>query len=224
MARRPRVDVEGYFYHVLNRANAKQIIFKSQKDYQFFESTLTEAIEKFQVRLIAYCIMPNHFHLVLYCDKDGEIQKCMQWLTVTHTQRLHVRNSTIGHGHIYQGRYKSFVVETDVYLNILLKYVEQNPLRANLVQNLKQWRWGSYYRRKYGTDKERKLLDDTFVILSGNYEDSVHQIFNDEQVTLIRESVNKGKPLGSVSWMKQMVKRFKLESCMRNRGRPRKGT
>ena len=123
MTRRLRVDVTGYFYHILNRANAKQILFKTAKDYILLEDILTEAVTKFQVRLLAYCIMPNHFHFVLYCDKDEEVQKFMQWLTVTHTQRLHTKNNTVGYGHIYQGRYKSFIVETDSYLNTLIRYL-----------------------------------------------------------------------------------------------------
>jgi len=216
--------VAGYFYHVLNRANAKQKIFKSPKDYQFFECILEKAVKKFEVQLIAYCVMPNHFHFVLYCDKDGEVQKFMQWLTVTHTQRLHSRDNTIGYGHIYQGRYKSFVVETDTYLNTLIRYVKQNPLRANLIQNLKEWRGGSYYRRKCGTKKEKKLLNCNLVTLPNNYDVLVTRSLGDEQVEAVRESINKGKPLGSASWTERIVKKYKLESCMRGRGRPKKGT
>jgi hypothetical protein len=110
------------------------------------------------MRLLAYCIMPNHWHLVLYPRKDGDLSKFVNWLTLTHTQRRHAAHRTIGHGHLYQGRYKSFLCEKDAHFLQFVRYVERNPLRANLVRRASDWRWGSLWRRTHGTPKHQALL------------------------------------------------------------------
>jgi len=224
MGRAPRVDFKDYFYHIINRANARQKIFDSKEDYQLFEKILEDAVEKYDMRIVSYCIMPNHFHLVLYPKHNGDIQLFMQWITLTHTQRIHAKNKTAGYGHIYQGRYKSFLVNSDNYLNILLRYVEQNPLRAKLVKNLKDWRWGSYHRRNYGTQQEKKFLSSNSVEWPSTYMKEINKPFTDGQLKIIRTSVNRGKPLGNDSWVSRIIKKFKLESTDRRRGRPKKGT
>ncbi|HED37732.1 MAG TPA: hypothetical protein ENI76_05750, partial [Ignavibacteria bacterium] len=111
MPRIPRVDVGGEIYHVINRANARLPIFFQKEDYCLFEEILKKAKDKYGMRILAYCLMPNHFHLVLYPCKDGDLQKFMQWVTLTHTQCWHAKNRTVGTGHLYQGRYKSFLIE-----------------------------------------------------------------------------------------------------------------
>ena len=90
MPRANRVDVGGEIYHVINRANARMQIFSNPKDYILFEKVLTEAQEKTGVRIYAYCIMPNHWHLVVSPIEDGDLSKFVGWLTMTHTQRWHV--------------------------------------------------------------------------------------------------------------------------------------
>lgn len=223
MGRAPRIDIANHYYHILNRANGRLKIFHKDKDYILFENILFNAVEKFQIRLVAYCIMPNHFHLVVYPKKDGEIQKFMQWITLTHTQRLHSINKTIGYGHIYQGRYKSFVVSSDEYLNTLLVYVEQNPLRAKLVKDLKNWKYGSYYKRK-SNDKASKLLHPNLLFESKNYDALVHTIVKQSEIKQIRNSVQRGTPYGKLEWVRTIISKFGLESTERKRGRPKKGT
>ena len=102
MARQQRIDLGGYVYHVINRASGRVPIFKTKQDYQLFESVLEEATKREQMRILAYCIMPNHFHLALYPEKDKDVQRFMGWLTKTHTQRWHVMHGTTGHGHLYR--------------------------------------------------------------------------------------------------------------------------
>jgi putative transposase len=223
MGRPHRTDAGGYVYHVLNRANARMVIFKKEKDYQNFESILFESVERFKMRLVAYVLMPNHFHLILYPKHDGEVKKFMHWLTLTHTQRWHAETETIGHGHVYQGRYKSFLVEKNSYLWSVLAYVERNPLRAKLVTSLKNWKWSSYYKRHNGSLLQKRLLATHSVEWPKNYEQF---IFNDEldNLEIIRNSVNRGKPYGSILWTDQVLENFKLEITARKRGRPRKGS
>ena len=90
MARLVRIKVGGYIYHVLNRANARACIFNNDKDYQSFEAILEDAVIKFDMRLLSYSLMPNHWHLVLYPKNDGDLVKFMSWLTITHTKRWHI--------------------------------------------------------------------------------------------------------------------------------------
>lgn len=96
MPRTTRVDIGNYCYHIINRANARLNIFFKEEDYILFEEVLEKTQEKFSVRIFAYCIMPNHFHLVPYLENDGDMSKSMQWLTLTHTQRWHQADNTKG--------------------------------------------------------------------------------------------------------------------------------
>ena len=168
--------------------------------------------------------MPNHFHLVLYPEIDGEIKKFMHWLTLTHTQRYHAKNKTIGYGHLYQGRYKSFIVEEDPHLWTLLAYVERNPLRARLVNNLENWKWSSYYKRIHGTQAQKKLLATDSITWPDNYKNLVNRAEDKDTLELIRNSINRGKPYGSNNWTEKILKKFGLEITERKRGRPIKGS
>jgi putative transposase len=133
MARTLRQAASNMFYHVLNRANGKEKIFKKEKDYGAFVKMLFESKEKYPIKILSFCIMPNHWHFILSPHKGEDLPKFMRWLTHTHTQRYHAYYKTIGGGHVYQGRYKSFLVDRDAYFLQACRYVERNPLRAGLV-------------------------------------------------------------------------------------------
>lgn len=220
MPRQARVSVADTVYHVINRANGRVQIFNSDEDYKHFEELLLEAKELTDMRIIAYCIMPNHWHLVLYPHTDSVLGEFMSWLTSTHVRQYRTRTKTIGYGHLYQDRYKSFPVETDNYCNTLVRYVEQNPLRAKLVHRAEEWQWSSLWRREKG-GKTEKLLSSLPTELPDNYLKSVNEIFTDEQIETIRQSVNKGKPFGTDRWVNELVDRFGLEHTMRGPGRPK---
>lgn len=123
----------GLVYHVLNRANGRLPIFEKNEDYEAFERVLAQAVQRVDIRLLAYCVMPNHWHLVLWPRVDGDLSRFVGWLTLTHTQRWHAHRHTTGSGHLYQGRFKSFPVQTDEHFLAVCRYVERNPLRAGLV-------------------------------------------------------------------------------------------
>ncbi len=146
----------------------------------------------------------------------------MRWITTTHVRQRRVQTKSIGHGHLYQGTYKSFPVQTDNYAQELIRYVEQNPLRAKLVRRAENWRWSSLWRRERGTKKEKQLLSESPFDLPRNYLTIVNTIPDDDTLDTIRTSVNKGAPFGSENWVRRMVKKFGLESTLRGSGRPRK--
>ena len=142
MRRRARSIQGGLVYHILNRANARTAIFGKEEDYAAFERVLEQAYARESLRILAYCVMPNHWHMVAWPKRGSDTQVCefFGWLTVTHTQRWHAHYHTSGSGHLYQGRFKSFPVETNEHLDAVLCYVERNPVRANLVDRAEAWR------------------------------------------------------------------------------------
>ena len=222
MPRLARIDLADHIYHVINRANGRFTIFNTKKDYQLFEELLTEAKELTDMRILAYTLMPNHWHLVLQPRKDGDLGLFMHWLSTAHTRRVHVVTKTIGTGHLYQGRYKSFFVETDNYLLALIKYVERNPVRAKLVRSCENWQWGSAWRRIKGSPKQKKLLDLSPAPLPHGYLKWINSKEKEDDLLEIRNAVNRGVPYGGARWVEQMVTKHHLETTQRAVGRPRK--
>lgn len=224
MPRITRIDIGNYCYHVINRANARLPIFFEEKDYILFENVLEEAVEKFSMRVLAYCLMPNHFHLVLYPKDDGDMGKFMQWLTLTHTQRWHQANNTKGSGHLYQGRYKSFLIQDDRHLLTVIRYVERNALRAKLVKKAENWGFCSLERRLSGDKKRNKVLSGWPIAEPKDYLSFVNTPQSKEEEEKIRASVVRGKPFGEDMWVLKMIGKFGLEATVRATGRPKKGT
>ena len=160
MGRSWRAAAGGYVYHVLNRANARLRLFHKDGDYEAFERVLGEARQLYDLPVLAYCVLPNHWHRVLWPRADGDLSRFVGWLTLTHTQRWHAHYHTVGAGHAYQGRFKSFPVQEDQHLLAVCRYVERNALRAGLVSRAEDWRWGSLWRRQRGSPEAQALLGD----------------------------------------------------------------
>jgi len=222
MPRVERVDVADKIYHVLNRANARVQIFDNDKDYKQFEEILEEAVERYDMRLLAYCIMPNHWHLILSPKKDGDLSLFMGWLTNTHTRRWHTKKETIGHGHLYQGRYKSFLCQDDNHFLTLVRYVERNARKANLVQKAENWKWSSVWRREKGTNKQKKLLSSWTISEPEYYLRWLNTAQTKEEEDAIERSITKNTPFGNSIWVDKVIKKFNLEQTLRGAGRPRK--
>ena len=209
-------------FHVLNRAAGRSTLFKLDGDYRAFEQTLWQALEFQPIRLLSYCIMPNHWHMVLWPFNDGDLSTFMRWLTVTHTQRYHVAHETTGTGPLYQGRFKSFPVETDEYLLTLCRYVERNPVRARLVERALDWRWSSLWLRLNGTPHMRACLAPPPLDLPADWVSLVDQPETDSELEALRVSVNRGRPYGSSVWQNRIAPWLGLESTFRKPGRPPK--
>ncbi len=171
MPRTARKIVGGYAYHVLNRANGRLRLFRKEADFAAFEQIIAQAHDRVPLRILAYVVMGNHWHFVVWPrrGREDEVAGFFRWLSITHAQRWHAAHGTSGMGHVYQGRYKSFPVATDEHLLAVLRYVERNPLRAKLVKRAEAWQWGSLYRRTRGTPEERRLLTDSPVPLGSDW-------------------------------------------------------
>lgn len=222
MPRLPRIDLGNYCYHIINRANARLQVFFKKEDYQLFENILLEGVKKFNMRLLAYCLMPNHFHLVLYPKADKDLSRFMQWITLTHTQRWHRGQGTVGTGHLYQGRYKAFIIQKDNHLLSVIKYVERNPLRAKLVRRAENWEFCSLFQRISNKKLAKKILAEWPIKMPQNYLGLINEPQQEE--TAITYSVQKGKPYGKESWSDAMIQKLGLQATVRQRGRPKKGT
>ncbi len=223
MPRTTRTDVRGEIYHILNRANARVQIFDDDQDYQIFEKILNEAIEKFDMRLLAYCVMPNHWHLVVHPKQDGDLAKFMGWLSNTHTRRWHASKNTIGQGHLYQGRYKSFLCQKDDHFITLVSYVECNAKKANLCKLAQDWEWSSIYSREHGSVEQKKMLSEWPVNMPKDYLSLVNQNQDAGEEKFIENSIEKSNPYGDNDWVKKVVKKFGLEQTLRGVGRPKNG-
>ena len=221
MPRRPRIATGGLAYHVLNRRIGRLPLFESPKDYTLFETILHEAVEHRQVRIAAYCLMPNHWHLLLWPREDGELSEVMRWITVTHTQRWHAYHQTAGTGPVYQGRFKSFPIQTDDHFITVARYVERNPLRARLVLRAENWRWSSLWRGKQPGKRPHSWLSTWPVERPRNWIKRVNDAETALELEDLRGSAQRGRPFGNPRWQVQIAKRLGLESTLRDRGRPK---
>jgi len=224
MPRRARSIQGGLVYHILNRANARMKIFANGADYAAFERVLEEAHARESLRILAYCLMPNHWHMVVWPKRgaDGQVSEFFRWLTVTHTQRWHAHYHTSGTGHLYQGRFKSFPVESDDHLYTVLRYVERNPVRANLVEEAEAWQWSSAWRYYHGDENARALLADWPIPRPRDWPAQVNRAQTPAELEALHRSVQRGRPYGSDAWSKRTIARLGLEWTVRPRGRPRK--
>jgi putative transposase len=222
MPRRQRIPSAGIVYHVLNRAVKQLVLFSSDWDYASFEELLWDAKQRAAVRLFDYCLMRNHWHLILCPEKHGELSRFMHWLTLTHASRWNASHGVSGTGAVYQGRFKAIPIQSNVHFLTACRYVERNPLRANLVSDATEWRWSSLWRRRKYC--EHGLLDTWPVVRPVNWAEYVNEPQTEAELEAVREAIRHGTPLGDKIWQQQTAQLLQLKSSLRPRGRPKKNT
>ena len=141
---------------------------------------------------------------------------------MTHVRNWQEHRRRVGYGHVYQGRYKSFPVESDEYFYQVVRYVERNALRAGLARAAEVWRWGSLWRRECGKPVERRWLSDWPLPLPGDWKEFVNEPQSEAELDAIRRSVVRGQPYGGEAWAKKTAAELGLESTFRSRGRPKR--
>ena len=218
MPRTARASVGGVCYHVINRGNARAEVFHQDADYATFVKLLATACERIPMRVLAYCLMPNHFHLMLWPHGEGDLGRFMHWVLTAQVRRYHqVHRSS---GHLWQGRFKAFPIQQDEHLLTVLRYVERNALRAKLVRRAENWRWGSLAHCVPG--EAQGFLHPGPLPRPRNWIAYVNRSQTADELTALRQSVNRGTPFGAPAWMRRTARRLGLEASLRPRGRPRK--
>ena len=161
--------------------------------------------------------MPNHFYILLRANKAADMSEWMRWLMTSQVRRYHKRNQTSGH--LWQGRYKCFPVQNNQYLEVVMRYIERNPLRAKLVRKAEKWKWNSLYFRHIN---QTGFLSNPPIKIEEDWLEWVQMAITEEELHKIRNSVNRCTPFGSQIWIKRKVKEMGLESTLNRIGRPKK--
>ncbi len=159
MARRPRLFAPGLLYHVIVRGNQRQKTFLDDQDYQVYLERLAKYREKYGYSVHAYCLMPNHVHLLLE-SSDQPLGKFMQGLQQSYSQYFNLQHRKVGH--VFQGRYKAIICDRDEYLQELVRYIHLNPVRAGLVKAPERYRYSG--QRAYMEGKANEVIDPVKVL------------------------------------------------------------
>jgi REP-associated tyrosine transposase len=207
MPRRPRITPGGFVYHVLNRGIARTSLFERPEDYALFERLLFEARGAFRMRMIAFCLMPNHWHLVLWPEGDRDLSIFMHWLTGTHAKRWHAAHGTTGNGVLYQNRFKAIAVQTDRHLLWVWRYVERNPARADLVSRAEDWRWSSLWHRQ---NDNAESLDASPIPPPSDWTSYVNLPQTLAELTAFRRRVQRGTPFGGQRWARDAARALRV--------------
>ena len=212
MPRIPRGQLAGHAYHVLNRGTGGAVIFHKDGDYAAFLDLLATAKGKYPVHVFGFCFMPNHFHLLLQPATETALSAFMQWWMTSHVRRYHRHYRS--HGHVWQGRFKSFPIQHDSHLLTVLRYVLRNPVRAGLVEQTAQWPWSSLHFPY--------LAEPSPVDLPPDWLQWIDRPLFEHELLGVRTCVNRQQPFGSPDWQQHFARTLGLVSTLRPRGRPRK--
>ncbi|HXE52257.1 MAG TPA: transposase [Tepidisphaeraceae bacterium] len=220
MPRTGRSAPGGKIYHVLNRGNGRCDLFHKEQDFAAFQDLLFQVREAAPMRILAWCLMTTHWHLVLWPIEDGQLSSYMLRLTTTHVRRHHAHYHTDCGGHLYQGRFKSFPVQDDHHFLTLCRYVEANPFRAGIVKRAEQWPWSSLWAREHA--RSHVMPDAWPVRRPRDWKQVVNEPMQKPEIEQVQASLNRGRPLGSDAWVRRVADELGLGFTLRDRGRPRK--
>jgi REP element-mobilizing transposase RayT len=208
MARPLRLDQEDTFYHVLNRGNEKRAVFRDAQDCEGFLSRLGRCSQRFSLAVYAYVLMGNHYHLLVR-TQEANLSSAIQWLGVSYSTWHNARHGRSGH--LFQGRFKSFLITEDAYLHRLLFYIHRNPLRAGLVNRLADYPWSSYRALAYGRGGpawfDRRLVYERFDMDGKSFRQAVRRY--DERRDDLLSSLRYGLVLGSPTVVEDLHRRLK---------------
>ncbi len=217
MPRTARASAANYCYHVLNRGNNRARVFHKDGDFDAFTGLLAEAKLRHPMRILAYCLLPNHFHLALWPLGDGDLGRWMHWLLTAHVRRYQRHYHCTGH--VWQGRFKAFPIQEDEHLLVVLRYIERNPLRAGLVERAEQWRWSSL--ADVASGQPVPWLDPGPVPRGTGWTETVNAPVFETEVEAIRCCVRRDRPFGGEAWVRQTAATLGLASSLEVLRNPR---
>ncbi len=219
MPRSARIAPGGMVYHVINRAVGKMRLFRDEGDFPAFHKIIRDTLQRIPTRLLGWCVMPNHWHFVVWPREDGELSRFFRHLALTHATRWQLAHDAVGAGHVYQGRFKSFLIQEDDHLETVLRYVERNPLRANLVKRAQDWRWSSLHAGSRGTDEDRRMLSDWPIQRRPDWAEFVNAPQTPAEEEAIALCIRRDRPMGDARWLERIVARHGLARTLRPQGR-----
>jgi putative transposase len=212
----------GYVYHVWNRGAGRLRLFKKPEDYLAFEQVLVQAHDRHPIALLDWCLMPNHWHFIVYPSEDEQVTAFFRWLTHTHAMRAITHRRVMGMGPLYQGRFKSLPVQGDEHLLTLLRYIQRNPVRAKLSRHAAEWRWGGEGVRHAGLEELRRLLAPWPVDRPRTWTRWVDEATEPSEQKQIRECIRRSRPLGDATWTYKTARQLSLLWTLRPRGGQKK--
>lgn len=236
MPRTTRALTGGICCHVTNRGNGRMKVFHGRNDYSGFVELMDLACRRVPMRVVGCCLMPNHFHLLVWPHEDGDLARWMQWLMTSHVRRYHGRRGTSGH--VWQGRFKSFpiqrrrptagqraagVLQTEDPVLAVLRYAERNPVRAGLVKRAEDWPWSSLAWWLSPADAPQFWRPE-IVLRPRGWLAQVNRAEDEAALAAVHQSTQRGSPFGTPAWTARIVRQLGLESTVRPRGRPKKTT
>ena len=228
MPRGPRLDTPGALQHVMVRGIEACRIFLSDRDREDLLKRFAEVMPASETAVYAWSLLTNHFHLLIR-PKQHSISQLMQSVLVSHTQRYHKHRQSLGH--VWQGRFRSPVIEEDDHLLTVLRYIEANPVRAEMVEHAGDYRWSSFTAHGQGAGNELlsvcppyQQLSPYAAVRQRRWEAYVHQTPDADELSAIRRSVERSLPFGSHAWVKKLSTKLNLDLTIRPRGRPKTTT
>ena len=175
MPRRPRIILEGGYYHILTRGNDRRKLFRYRQDYNFFLRTAKRYLKKYPLNIINYCLMPNHLHILVQVNKADDLPKFMQGLLQVYAS--YFRRKYHSAGFVFQNRYKSIYIERDGYLLECARYIERNPLRAKIANNIHDYPWSSFLHYAKGSSDDIIKIDNPLYLALADSTEERRQLY-----------------------------------------------
>jgi len=207
MARPYRLQGEGYLYHITSRGDDRKSVYISEYDYEKFLEYLLKAKEKYNFYLYAYCLMNNHYHLLVE-TKLPNLSRIMQYINTSYSVYYNKKRNRCGH--VFQGRYKSIIVDGDSYFLELTRYIHLNPVRAGMIKTPEEYKWSSF--NEYVKNKRETVIDKENIMKYYKIKPSKYKQFVLEGIdekTDIFDKVYGGFVLGKVKFIKDTIKDLK---------------
>ena len=183
---------------------------------------MVEAHQRHPIRILSYCVLSNHWHFAVWPERDDQVTAFFRWLAHTHAMRWRVAHRTVGYGHLDQGRFKSFPVQSDDHLLTVLRYIERTPLGAGFVARAQEWPWGSLWARAHADAALKAILSPWPVKRPADWIDRVNAALSAQELRGIRSSLVRGRPFGADDWVRWTVGELGLQHTIRPEGRPPK--
>lgn len=220
MPRIARVCVEGYPHHITQRGNNKEKTFFDDEDRRFYLEALQRYKDKYKIKILAYCLMENHVHILATPEKETSLARSIGGTNLLYTQYINRKYNRSGR--LWQNRFFSSIVEEEPYLWTVIRYIEQNPVRAELVKKAEDYQWSSARAHIIG-------IRDDILSKEGWFDDKEIKLYNEflhkdakETNASIRRATSTGRPLGNENFIKKLEKVLKRDLFPKKGGRPKK--